>query len=169
MAPPGAGLETQASIPVLDASVPKCNVQGVHWVHHLETHAPEALFGSLVLGGLLSVPAAISPAIAVDESPGGPEWRGLGALGDGIVEDPLDGLVELLQALVEQAEVTERGRVGEHLAGLWRGGRGRGSCDGRVQLIVGAGRLEAVLLAYDTVRFAHVRREELVQPNFHRH
>jgi hypothetical protein len=28
--------------------------------------------------------------------------------------------------------------------------------------------LEAVLLAYDAVCFAHVRREELVQPNPHR-
>jgi len=138
-----------------------------HRVHYLEAHAPEALFGGLILGGFLSVPAAIPPAIAVNESPGGPERCSLGALGDGIVEDPLDGLVKLLQALVEQAEVAKRGRVGEHHAGLWRGRRGRGRRDGRVQLVVETDGLEAVLLAYDAVRFAHVRHEELVQPNLH--
>ena len=134
----------------------------MHWMHHLETHTPEALFGGLVLGGLLSIPTAISPTIAIDESPGGPERRGLGALGDGVIEDPLDGLVKLLQALVEKAEVAKRGRVGEHLAGLWRGRRGRGCRDGRVQLVVKTDGLETVLLAYDAVCFAHVRREEQV-------
>lgn len=139
-----------------------------HRVHYLEAHPPEALFGRLILGGLLSVSAAIPPAIAINESPGDPERCSLGALGDGIVEDPLNGLVILLQALVEKAEVTKRGRVGKHRAGLWRGRRGRGRRDGRVQLVVETDGLEAVLLAYDAVCFTHVRREELVQPNPHR-
>lgn len=101
----------------------------------------------------------MSPADPVNESLGGPERRRLGTLGDGVVKDPLDRLVLLLQALVEQAEVAKRGGVGQRPAGL--GGRGWRSvgCDGRVQLVVGAEGEQAVLLAHDAVRVAHVRRE----------
>jgi hypothetical protein len=130
---------------------------------------PQTLLSCLVLGCLLRVAAAISPANAIDHRPGGPERSGFSALRYGIVEDPLDRFVMLLQALVEQAEMAERGGVGEHPAGLWRWRWRRVSGrDGCVQFVVGADREKAVLLTHDAVCFAHVRREELVQPDPYR-
>lgn len=46
---------------------------------------------------------ADAPALTVHDSLRDPKRCGVGALGDGIVKDPLDRLVVLLQALVEQA------------------------------------------------------------------
>lgn len=146
----------------------ECSAHGRHWTHPLKSHTLETLLGGLVLGGLLGVAAANSPAIAVYEGPCSPERRGFGTLCDGIVEDPLDRFVVLLQALVEQAEMAECGRVGEHLAGLWRWRRRRGSHDGIVQLVVEADGEKAVLLAHDAVRLVHVWREEPVQPGPYR-
>ena len=93
-----------------------------------ETHALETLLSSLVLSRLLSTAATKAPTVAVDEGTGGPERRRLAALRDGVVKDPLDRLVELLQALVEEAEVAERRRraaVGRRPARLGWGCRGR--------------------------------------------
>lgn len=130
---------------------------------------PQTLLSGLVFGCLLRVAAAIPPANAIDHRPGGPERSGLGALRDGIVEDPLDRFVMLLQALVEQAEMAKHGGVGEHPAGLWRWRWRRVSGrDGCVQFVVGAGREKAVLLTHDAVCLAHVGREELVQPDPYR-
>jgi len=121
----------------------------------LPPHALETLFGSLVLGRLLCAPTAISPAIAVDNQLYSPERYIV--LDDGVVEFPLDPPVTLLQIHVELAEV-----VGGHL-----GPRRRGSLTGSIRHVVRASRL-AMLLAHDTIRLVHVRREELVQPDLHR-
>ena len=130
---------------------------------------PQTLLSGLVLGCLLRVAAAIPPANVVDHRPGSPERSGFGALRDGIVEDPLDRFVILLQALVEQAEMAERAGAGEHPAGLWRWRWRRVSGrDGGVQFVVGADREKAVLLTHDAVCLAHVGREELVQPDPYR-
>ena len=52
---------------------------------------------------------ADTPALTVYHSLCDPKRCGIGALSDGIVKDPLDRLVVLLQALVEQAEMTDGG------------------------------------------------------------
>jgi len=67
------------------------------------THALETLLGRLVLSRLLVVAIPDTPALTVYHSLCDPKRCGIGALGDGIVKDPLDRLVVLLQALVEQA------------------------------------------------------------------
>jgi hypothetical protein len=103
--------------------------------HPIETHALETQLRGLVLGCLFGIAAADAPAITVDEGPGGPERRGFGALGDGVVEHPLDGFVLLLQALVEQSEMAERGGVGEGPATLWGRRRGRVGRDCGLQLV----------------------------------
>ena len=135
----------------------------------IETHVPEPLLSSLVLSRLLGVATAVAPALAIDLSPGGPDGGGSIALGDGIVEDPLDRLVLLLQALVEQAEVTERG--GGHAVDpeLRRRRRRRPACAShRLQLAIDADGRQAVLLTHDAVRLAYVWRKELVQPGLRR-
>ena len=133
--------------------------------HLIKTHVPEPLFGSLVLGRLLGVSSAIAPAGATDKGLGSPHWRGPVALRDGIIEDPLNRQTLLLQALVEQAEMTERGSGHPHPGCLRRRRRRLGACAGHsLQLVADADRRQAVLLAHDAVCLFHVRREELVQP-----
>src|SRR5216684_528651 len=125
-------------------------------------HAPETLLGRLVLGCPLVVTATNTPALAIDDSLGDPTRCSIVALGDGTIKYPLDRLVVLLQALIEQAKMTDGGRIGECPARLrwwcWR----RMTSDGRFELVVRADRGKAVLLADDAVCLAHVGREELV-------
>ena len=108
-----------------------------------------------------------TPALTIDESLGNPKRCGIAAFSDSIVKDPLDRLAMLLQALVEQAEMAERGRVGDCPAGLRRWCWRRMAPDRRIELVVKTNGGEAVLLAHDAVRLTHVRREELVQPSLY--
>ena len=110
--------------------------------HLFVTHAPETLLGCLVLGRLLVVAMADAPALAVDHGLCDPKRSGIGALGDCIIKDPLNWLVVLLQALVEEAEVADGGRIGERPAGFWwwRWRAMARTRDGRIELVVRAGR-----------------------------
>lgn len=164
MAPSCAGLQMQASSPIVCMSGVVSSAHDVHRTHLFVTHAPETLFGSLILGGLLVIALANTPALTIDESLGNPKRRGIAAFGDSIIKDPLDRLAMLLQALVEQAKVAEGGRGGECPAGLRRWCWRRMTRDGRIELVVKTNGGEAVLLPYDAVCLAHVGREELIQP-----
>lgn len=112
---------------------------------------------------------ANAPALAIDHSLGDPKRCGAGALSDGIIKDPLDRLVVLLQALIEQAKMADGGRIGKCPAGFrWRCWR-RMTCtrDGRIELVVTADGGETVLLSHDAVCLADVGRKELVQPDLY--
>src|SRR6266566_10101533 len=100
--PSCAGLRTQASCPVPCMSELVSSAHDWHRTHLIVTHALEALLGSLLLGSLLVVAMADTPTQTVYHSLCDPKRCSIGALGDGIVKDPLDRLVVLLQALVEQ-------------------------------------------------------------------
>ena len=81
------------------------------------------------------------------------------------------GLLILLQALVEQAQMADGGRIVECPAGFrwWcrrRMTRTR-TPDGRIELVVRADGGETVLLSHDAVCLADVRREQLVQPDLY--
>lgn len=112
---------------------------------------------------------ANTPALTVDYSLCDPKWCGAVVLGDGTIKDPLDRLVVLLQALVEQAKMADGGRIGECPAGFrrrcWR--RMTRTRDGRFELVVRAEGGETVLLSHDAVCLADVGREELVQPDLY--
>lgn len=107
---------------------------------------------------------ADTPAVTVDHSLCDPKRCGIGTLGDCIVKDPLDRFVVLLQALVEQAEMADGGRIGECPAGFWwwRWRAVTRTTDGRIELVVRADGGETVLLSHDAVCLADVGREELV-------
>lgn len=113
---------------------------------------------------------ANTPALTIDHSLCDPIGCGIGALGDCIIKDPLDRLAVLLQALVEEAEVADGGRIGECPAVFrwwcW-GGMTADTRDGRIELVVRAGGGETVLLSHDAVCLADVGREELVQPDLY--
>ena len=60
-----------------------------------------------------------TPALTVDYGPCNPIGCSIGALGDYIFTIPLNRLVVLLQALVEQAEVVNGGRIGCPVGFRW--------------------------------------------------
>ena len=77
---------------------------------HVYAHLLQALFRSLILSGLLGVPASVPKALLVDHRADLPDRRRLGALTRAIGVHPLDDHVLLLKALVEQREVPDAGR-----------------------------------------------------------
>ncbi len=99
---------------------------------------PETLLGRLVFGRLFVIATASTPALTIDYSLGDPTRRGTGALGDGTVKDPLDRLVVLLQALVEEAEMALGSRIGGCPAALrwWCRRRMVRTRDGSFELVV---------------------------------